>query len=70
MRRINELWAFIVTDAEGEEGLLQIVTEIGDRPAIGDSRQSLEALRPYAEEAAADAPVALTVARFVRFEET
>jgi hypothetical protein len=68
--RIKELFAFIAVDADGDEGVLRRKEEIGTQPAIAQSRELLEALRPWAEEAATEHGLAISVARFMRVEES
>jgi hypothetical protein len=64
--KIKTLYAFIVTDPAGVEGVLRRDTPWGTQPMIGDSIDALEQFRHYATVAAADMGLPLSIARFER----
>jgi hypothetical protein len=64
--RLTELYAFVVTDGRGDEGVLRRMTDIGTQPCIAQDMEHLEQFRRSAEAAAAEMRLTLTVARFVR----
>jgi hypothetical protein len=69
-KMVTEIWAYVVTDHLGIEGVLRRSTPIGTQPMIADSR---ERLQPFLEEAVAVAlelKLKLGIARFVRDERT
>jgi hypothetical protein len=67
--KIKELYAFVVTDRRGVEGVLRRVTPIGTQPMIADCLGRLDAFRADAVAEARAMELPLSVARFVRAEE-
>jgi hypothetical protein len=69
MRVIEAIFAFVVTDDHGVEGVVRRATDDGTQPAISDSLERLEMFRPEAERVAGEMRMPLTIARFVRAKE-
>jgi hypothetical protein len=64
---LTELFAFVVTDPQGVEGVLRRQTPIGTQPMIADSLSRIEPLRREAIAAACELGLPLTLVRFVRY---
>lgn len=65
---IRTLYAFVVIDGRGEEGVLRRVTPIGTQPMIADSPERLQAFRSDALAMADQMSCVLHIAKFVREE--
>lgn len=68
-RIIAELWAWVVIDQLGNEGVLRRDTPIGTQPMIADSRDKLESFAFEAHSAAQGMKLKVYAVRFVRAEE-
>lgn len=58
-RKITEIWAWVVTEADGGEGLPGWLTASGWMPLIGADRERIESLRDIASAAATGLPLKL-----------
>jgi len=67
-RVVTELFAFVVVDLVGDEGVLRRVTPVGTQPMIADSLERLEAFRAEAVRMSDDLGLPFNVVRFVRAE--
>ena len=64
--RVDELFAFVIVDSDGHEGVLGRQGEDGQIPLITFTREGLDRMRPMAIEAATRMGAILSVAHFVR----
>lgn len=66
VHRVVELWAFVVTDASGAEGILRRDTPFGTQPMIGDSYERAMLFRDEAVRVAAELQMRLELVYFTR----
>lgn len=66
-QKIERLYAWIATLADGEEGVPAIASPDGPLPLVGANRERIESLREYAREAARRDPNVIAV-RLVCFD--
>ena len=66
--RVVELFAYVVVDADGHEGVLGRQGVDGQVPMITFTRAGLDRMRPAAVAAATEMKALLAVAHFVRSE--
>ena len=63
---IKNLYAFVVKDHAGREGIVRRSTLTGTQPAIADSLERLEVFRQDAETYAAESHLELRIVQFPR----
>lgn len=64
-RRIDKLFAFVVADDAGNEGVVGYMTELGWLPMIGSDMVRMDDLRPTAARAAEQLDRPVTLMRFM-----
>jgi hypothetical protein len=65
-RKVAELWAWVVVDPDGDEGVLRRVVPGGTQPMIADSRDRLEIFASEARAMANEMGMPLRAALFTR----
>ena len=68
MPLITEMWVWVCTESEGEEGIPAIQTWQGPMPLVGADRERIESLRPYAESVALELGLPVKLVRFTGME--
>lgn len=68
MRRIDEMFAFVAEEKEGE-GVIAVHSPMGWLPLVGANMARVESLRPYAKEVAMRSGQKVRLLRFSAREE-
>lgn len=63
-KKIDEMFAWIVTEPDGGEGIPALHTASGALPMVGADRARVESLRPHAQGVAAQLGLPLRLVRF------
>ena len=63
-KAITEMWAWVCTEPDGDEGIPAIETPMGVMPLVGADRDRIESLRPHAISVAHDLGLPVRLIRF------
>ncbi|HUT76640.1 MAG TPA: hypothetical protein VM285_03080 [Polyangia bacterium] len=69
--RIKTMWAFVGTDADGDEGVIAFMDPVSRewRPLVGADKERMDSLRPIAQNIADQHGRPVTLVRFDRRSE-
>lgn len=65
---INEMFAFVAINDEGDEGLMSMQTERGQLPLVGADMERIDLLRPLAQKFAKDCETEVRLMKFSQME--